>query len=71
MTSLSEAIRTAGMFLMLLVGSAILGHFIAVTNIPQKTAEWLVSLPVNRYIILIGICIVFELGGSFIEILLS
>jgi tripartite ATP-independent transporter DctM subunit len=67
MTSLSEAIKTAGMFLMLLAGSAILGHFIAVTNIPQKTAEWLVSLPVNRYIILIGICLVFEIGGSFIE----
>lgn len=67
MQSLSEAIRTAGMFLMLLVGSAILGHFIAVTNIPQKTAEWLVGLPVNRYIILFGICIIFELGGSFIE----
>lgn len=67
LTSLSEAIRTAGMFLMLLVGSATLGHFIAVTDIPQKTAEWLVALPVNRYIILIGICIVFEVGGSFIE----
>lgn len=67
LTSLSEAIRTAGMFLMLLVGSAILGHFIAVTNIPQKTAEWLVGLPVNRYVILIGICIIFEMGGSFIE----
>ena len=67
MTSLSEAIRTAGMFLMLLIGSATLGHFIAVTDIPQKTAEWLVALPVNRYIILIGICIVFEVGGSFIE----
>jgi C4-dicarboxylate transporter, DctM subunit len=67
MTSLSEAIRTAGMFLMLLAGSAILGHFIAVTNIPQKTAEWLVSLPVNRYVILIGICLIFEIGGSFIE----
>ncbi|OPY70334.1 MAG: Sialic acid TRAP transporter permease protein SiaT [Syntrophorhabdaceae bacterium PtaU1.Bin034] len=67
LTSLTEAIRTAGMFLMLLAGSAILGHFIAVTNIPQNTAEWLVSLPVNRYLILIGICIIFELGGSFIE----
>ena len=67
LTSLSEAIRTAGMFLMLLVGSATLGHFIAVTDIPQKTAEWLVALPVNRYLILIGICIVFEVGGSFIE----
>lgn len=67
MISLSEAIRTAGMFLMLLAGSAILGHFIAVTNIPQKTAQWLVALPINRYIILIGICLVFEIGGSFIE----
>lgn len=66
-TSLSEAIRVAGMFLMLLVGSSILGHFIAITNMPQNIAEWLVKLPVNRYVILIGICIVFELGGSFIE----
>jgi tripartite ATP-independent transporter DctM subunit len=67
LTSLNEAIRTSGMFLMLLAGSAILGHFVAVTDIPQKTADWLVSLPVNRYIILLGICFVFEIGGSFIE----
>ncbi|HEX3001487.1 MAG TPA: TRAP transporter large permease [Methanoregula sp.] len=67
LTSVNEAIRTSGMFLMLLAGSAILGHFVAVTDIPQKTADWLVSLPVNRYLILIGICLVFEIGGSLIE----
>jgi len=65
--SLSEAIRTAGMVLMLITGSVILGHFIAVTNIPQKTADWLVALPVNRYFILILICIVYQIGGSFID----
>src|SRR5512136_728658 len=65
--SLSEALRTAGMVLMLITGSVILGHFIAVTNIPQKTAEWLVALPFNRYLIIILICIIYEIGGSFID----
>jgi C4-dicarboxylate transporter, DctM subunit len=65
--SLTEALRTAGMILMLIAGSVILGHFIAVTNIPQNTADWLVSLPLNRYIIMIIICFVYLLGGSFID----
>ena len=50
---------TAVMILMLIVGSVILGHFIAVTSIPQKTADWVVTLPVNRYVILLMICIMY------------
>jgi tripartite ATP-independent transporter DctM subunit len=65
--SLQEALRTAGMILMLIAGSVILGHFIAVTNMPQRTADWLVALPLNRYIIMIIICICYEIGGSFID----
>jgi C4-dicarboxylate transporter, DctM subunit len=65
--SLTEALRTAGMLLMLIAGSTILGHFIAVTNIPQQTADWVVQLPVNRYVILILICVVYQIGGSFID----
>ncbi len=65
--SLSESIRTAGMFLMLIAGSLILGHFIAVTNMPQNIADYLAALNVNRYVILLLICLVYELGGTFIE----
>jgi tripartite ATP-independent transporter DctM subunit len=65
--SLSESIRTAGMFLMLISGSVILGHFIAVTNMPQKIADYLSMLNINRYVILLLICLVYETGGSFIE----
>ena len=65
--SLQEALRTAGMILMLIAGSVILGHFIAVTNMPQRTADWLVELPLNRYVIMIMICIAYEIGGSFID----
>ena len=66
-SSTTEALRTAGMLLMLIAGSAIFGHFIAVSNIPQKAADWIVALPLNRYLIMILICIVFEIGGSFID----
>jgi len=65
--SVNDALRTAGMILMLIAGSVILGHFIAVTNIPQNTADWLVALPLNRYVILFMICLVYEIGGSFID----
>jgi len=65
--SMKEALRTSIMLLMLIAGSTILGHFIAVTGIPQSAADWIVSLPLNRYLIMILICLVFELGGSFID----
>jgi C4-dicarboxylate transporter, DctM subunit len=65
--SVVESLRTAGMILMLIAGSVILGHFIAVTNIPQFTAEWLVGLPINRYFVIMIICLVYLIGGSFID----
>ena len=65
--SVKEALRTAIMILMLVAGSTVLGHFITITNIPQNTAEWVSGLPVNRYLIMILICIIYELGGSFID----
>ncbi|HQG24929.1 MAG TPA: TRAP transporter large permease [Syntrophorhabdus sp.] len=65
--SVTESLRTAGMILMLIAGSVILGHFIAVTNIPQKTAEWLVDLPLHRNLIMLLICLIYLFGGSFID----
>ena len=38
--SVKEGLRTAIMILMLIAGSTVLGHFVAVTNIPQVTADW-------------------------------
>jgi tripartite ATP-independent transporter DctM subunit len=66
-TSLNEALRTTGMILMLVIGSTVFGHFIAVTNIPQATADWVAVLPINRYFILVLIAFVYLIGGSFID----
>jgi tripartite ATP-independent transporter DctM subunit len=66
-TSVAESLRTACMVLMLIAGSAVLGHFLAVTRIPMIAADWVASLTLNRYIIMIIISIIYLIGGSFID----
>jgi C4-dicarboxylate transporter, DctM subunit len=65
--SIIESLRTACMVLTLVASSTVLGHFIAVTNIPSITAEWVVSLPINRDIIMCLIFLIYLMGGSVID----
>lgn len=65
--SVLESVRTACMVLMLIAGSTVLGHFIAVTKIPMIAADWIVGLPLHPALIMILICLIFEIGGSFID----
>jgi C4-dicarboxylate transporter DctM subunit len=67
MAALHESCETAVMIMMLITGSLILGHFITATNIPQHAADWIVGLPFNRWAIMILICLIYEIGGSFID----
>lgn len=65
--AIGEGMRTACMLLMLIGGSAVLGHFITVTNIPQLISDWVTNLPVHRNVIMLIICFVYLVGGSFID----
>ncbi len=65
--SLRESLRTACMVLMLVACSSILGHFLTVTKIPMIASDWVVSLPLNRHVIIILIILIYQIGGSFIE----
>jgi tripartite ATP-independent transporter DctM subunit len=65
--ALSEALRTACMVLMLIAGSTVLGHFLAVTKIPMIASEWVVALPVNRHLIMVFIALIYLAGGSFLD----
>ena len=55
------------MVLLLITGSTVLGHFIAITKIPMIAADWIVNLPLHPAAILVIICLVYLLGGSFID----
>jgi tripartite ATP-independent transporter DctM subunit len=65
--SASESIRTACMVLLLLAGSTVLGHFIAVTKIPMIAADWIVGLDMPSALIVFFISLIYLVGGSFID----
>jgi len=65
--SFEESLRTACMTLVLMAGSVVFGHFLAVTGIPFITADWVTGLPLDRNIVMVIIILIYLLGGSFID----
>jgi tripartite ATP-independent transporter DctM subunit len=65
--AIGEAMRTACMILLMIAGSSVLGHFITITNIPQILADWATNLAFHRTLVMIIICLVYLVGGSFID----
>lgn len=67
MKSVKEALSTSCMVLMLIASSAVLGHFITVTNMSMAAADWIVGLPLPRIMIMVIIFFIYLFGGSFID----
>jgi C4-dicarboxylate transporter, DctM subunit len=65
--SVAESLQTACMVLMLIAGSTILGHFLAVTKIPIVAADWIGQLNLPPPAVMILILLAYELGGSFMD----
>jgi C4-dicarboxylate transporter, DctM subunit len=65
--SVTEALRTACMVLLLIATSQMLGHFIAVTNIPNHLGTWVLGLKIPATFIMILCFLVYLIGGSFID----
>lgn len=65
--SVQEALRTACMVLILVAASLVLGHFITITNISVKVAEWVTTLPVHRHVVMMVIFVIYLFGGSVID----
>lgn len=66
-TAVSESLKIACMVLTLIAGSMVLGHFLAVTEIPFVAADWITGLPIHRHVVMLLIIAVFLIGGSFID----
>jgi tripartite ATP-independent transporter DctM subunit len=65
--SFAEALRTTCMVLMIVAASMVLGHFVAVTDIPMAVADWVAHLPLHRHIVMGFIFIIYLIGGSVID----
>jgi tripartite ATP-independent transporter DctM subunit len=65
--SLKGALKTSIMTLMLIAGSAIFGHFLAITEIPMIAAKWAGSLPIPGVLIMCLILVLYLVGGSIMD----
>jgi tripartite ATP-independent transporter DctM subunit len=65
--SVGESLLTAAMVLFLIAGSTVLGHFLAVTKIPMFVSDWVVNLPLPTWAVMALVCVIYLIGGSFID----
>jgi len=61
--SIMETGKTTAMTFLILIGAMIFGYFLAVTRLPFTLAEIASGFDVNRYVILMGILLVYMLLG--------
>jgi C4-dicarboxylate transporter DctM subunit len=64
-----DAVRTSCMVMFIVAGATILGHFMAVSNIPFMLVNLVEGLPLPRTAILVLICLFYFIGGFFMDAL--
>ena len=55
------------MIMMLIAGASVFGKFMAVTTIPANLSMWVSSLPLPPVAIIALICLMFFVGGCFLD----
>jgi tripartite ATP-independent transporter DctM subunit len=67
LSSLRETALTTAMVFTILIGANILGYFMTVSQIPESLCGWIVSLGLNRYMVMSIICIIYIILGCLME----
>lgn len=62
-----EGLRTACMIMMLIASASVFGKFLAVTSIPANISIWVSGLPLPPVWVMVLICLVFFIGGCFLD----
>jgi C4-dicarboxylate transporter DctM subunit len=65
--SLVSSVKNTSMIFVILLGAMILGYFLATTRLTFELAETIGGLPLNRYIILIVILLIYILLGCVMD----
>jgi tripartite ATP-independent transporter DctM subunit len=67
--SLKSTLNITCKLLMILMGVAILGYFLASTRLPFALADWIAGLGVNRYVIFAFVIIFFLILGCLLNVI--
>ena len=64
-----ETALVVAMLFMILAGAMLFGKFLAVSRIPSELAQWAVSLPVPRVVVLVLVMAIYAVGGCIMDAL--
>ncbi len=64
---LTGGLRTACMVMFIIVGAAVFGHFLAISNIPFILSDWVSTLPIPPMAIMGVIVLIYFIGGFFMD----
>jgi C4-dicarboxylate transporter, DctM subunit len=62
-----DGLRTACMVLFIIAGATVFGHFMAISDIPFKLADWVGDLPISTTAIMGIIIFIYFIGGFFMD----
>jgi tripartite ATP-independent transporter DctM subunit len=62
-----EGLRTGCMVIFIITGAVIFGHFMAVSTIPFKLADWIGSLPIPPLAVMGVLIFIYFIGGFFMD----
>ena len=60
-------IRTSGMIFLILIGATIFGYYMALSQIPQHIVETVTEMNLNRWIVIVGIVVVYFVISMFMD----
>lgn len=67
--ALFGTLKSATMVITLIVGAMVFGRFLAITRLPYEVADFANSLQVSPVLILVGILLIYLIGGSLMDAL--
>ena len=65
--ALKATIRTSAMIFMILIGANIFGYYMALSRIPQHVVEVVSIMHLNRYVVILGIVVVYFVISMFMD----
>ena len=64
-----ECTKTTGMIFLIFAGALLFGFFLGISDIPTLVSDFIVGLQVPRFVILLGVLLMYAIAGTFINML--
>jgi len=65
--AIKSTIRTSAMIFLILIGATVFGYYMALSRIPQEVVAIVTTMELNRWVVIVGIVIVYFVVSMFMD----